>query len=347
MNSERFTEAKRRATSTGPAIPPPLPTERRTRTRPAIPPPLPSRVAVEKILAPADLDPLKDLLLFAELVVEGWFSGKHRSLDFGSNAEFAEYEHYQIGDPVSLIDWKVYARSRQLFVRKHREEKEMTGYLMVDVSGSMAYQVKGRDSKQVRAARIAASLSYLMGKQGDKSALTLFSDRPERFIPPGSTRRHLHDLVSALESVLLKPKGLTKADSAIDQCIPLFKKQGSLVVISDFFTDLDRLFDALSQFQHRGFDVLLLHIQDPDERFLPNVPLARFVDMETSDAIQVAPDEIRRAYRREMEEMKGQLTRESVERGIEYHLLSTDDPYIEAIEVWMGMRTKSAGGRRK
>lgn len=79
-----------------------------------------------KVLNPEEIDPLTDLLLFAKMVVEGWFAGKHRSLDFGSSAEFEKHKHYVLGDPVSMIDWKVYARSKNLVIRKHREEKNMT-----------------------------------------------------------------------------------------------------------------------------------------------------------------------------------------------------------------------------
>ena len=204
------------------------------------------------VLKPADLDPLKNLILFAQLVVEGWFSGKHRSVDFGTNAEFAEFTNYVQGDPVSDIDWRAYARNRQLVIRKHREEKDMTGYLVVDVSGSMGYSVEGRDSKQLRAARIAASLAYMMQRQGDKSALAMFREDLVGHVPPGATRRHLHDMVSMLERSLDTSMGKTTAHGALDRCIPLFKKRGSVVVISDFFTDLDKFFDAIAQFQHRN-----------------------------------------------------------------------------------------------
>lgn len=308
------------------------------------PPPLPGqrrRAPIPDILQPAELDPLKNLLLFARLIVEGWFAGKHRSVDFGTSAEFAEFVHYVPGDPVDNIDWKVYARNRQLVVQKHREEKDMTGYLVVDVSGSMGFRGGGKESKQLRAARVAASLAYLMQRQGDKSALALFHSALDGFIPPGSTRRHLHDLVAMLGRAVANPQGRTNAHGVLDRCVPLFKKRGSLVVISDFFTDLDRLFDAIAQFQHRRFQVLLLHVIDPEEIHLPSVAIARFVDMETGQSIQVAPDEIRMAYQREMEEMGARLRRESLRRGLEYHILRTENPYIEAIEAWLGLRGKA------
>lgn len=322
------------------AIPPPLPgaTQRIAITPPPLPEVREARKKRATILDPATLDPFKDLLLFARLVVEGWFAGKHRSLDYGSSAEFAEYRHYVPGDPLSQVDWKVYARSRELVIRKNREEKDMTGYLLVDVSGSMAYRSGKRESKLARAVRIAAALAYLMQRQGDKSALTLFDTEVKSFVPPGSTQRHIFDVVAKLEAVFQKGEGRTETHSALDLCVPLFKKRGSLIVISDFLTDRDRLFDALAQFQHRRYHILLLHVLDPDELRLPDVALARFMDLETNQTIQVAPDEIRKAYRKESDRDIKALKNECIQRGIEYRFLDTAEPWQTAIEAWLGMR---------
>jgi uncharacterized protein (DUF58 family) len=292
-------------------------------------------------MRPEDLDPFKNLVLFAEAIVEGWFSGKHRTLDFGANAEFAEHKAYVPGDPVEHIDWKVFARSRRLVVRKYREEKDMPGYLLVDTSRSMSYRPKGRDAKILRAARMAASLAYLMHRQGDKSALALFSDRLEKALPPGSTRGHLFELCSLLEDSCVGLGGLTAPHFALQQCLPLFRRRGCLVVISDFFVDLEALFDALGQFLHRKFRIMLLHVMDPDEYHLPDVPMARFIDLESNASIHVAPDEIREAYTQEMDTLIEKLKKESDRRGIHYHQLRTDQPYIEALEAWLGLRRQS------
>ncbi len=342
---DALNEARRRS------APPPLPGSRSPHATPKGPPALPPPQAklltgASRILAPQELHPLENLLLFARQVVQGWFAGKHRSLDFGSNAEFAEHKPYVPGDPVQHFDWHVYARSRRLVVRRHRDEKDLTAHLVVDVSGSMAYTVKGRDGKLLRAARLAASLAYLMHRQGDKFGLHLFNEGLVRTLAPGGTRRHLYDLVGALEHGMARPGGRTAVHGALDQCVPLCPRRGCLVVISDFFTDLDRFLDAVAQFQHRRFKVLLLHVADPDELHLPDVPLARFVDMETGDAVQVAPDEIRLAYRRQMEAMHTRLSTEARNRGLEYHLLATNEPYLQALEAWLGLRgrVKHAGG---
>jgi len=315
--------------------PPPLP------GRKPVPPPLPKKSTASTLLPPGVLDGYANLLLFAESVVQGFFSGKHRSLDFGSSAEFAEFKAYQAGDPVAHVDWKVFARSRRLMIRKHREEKEMTAWLVVDVSGSMAYRAEGREAKCLHAARIAAALATLMQRQGDRFSLTLFNQTPCAHVPAGSTRRHLMDCLTTLEARTAKPAGPTSAGAALDLCSPMFRRKGSLIVISDFFTDLDIFFRSLAQFQHRGFEILLLHVTDPDERLLPNVPMARFVDMESGASVEVTPDEIRTAYRREMEAMMQRMDEECTRRGIAWHLLRTEEPWRDALEAWLGLRGKT------
>ena len=318
--------------------PPPLPDSAR-QGRHAAPPPLPKFVS--NILDPVELEGFKNLLLFAESVVKGFFSGKHRSLDFGSNAEFSEYKAYQPGDPVAHVDWKVYARNRRLMIRKHRDEKEMTAYLVVDVSGSMAYHAGGRESKGMRAARIAAALACLMQRQGDKFSLTVFYKVLGAHLPAGSTRRHLMDCLSTLEYRLKRPAGTTEAAESLNLCAPLFRRRGSLIVISDFLTDLDKFFESISQFQHRGFDILLLHVVDPDETLLPNVSMAKFMDMETGQTIDATPDEIRTAYRRETELMMERMETECTRRGLAWHVLRTEDPWREALEAWLGLRERT------
>lgn len=305
------------------------------------PPPLPGASLGSSLLKPGELDSYSNLLLFADAVVQGFFSGRHRSVDYGSSAEFAEYKAWQPGDPVGHVDWRVYARSRRLVVRRHREEKQMSAALMVDVSASMGYKGGGRESKMGRAARIAAALASLMQRQGDKFSLTLFSTRPGTHRPPGGTRRHLMESLSLLERAAAWPEGRTDVAGSLELAGALLRKRGSLVVISDFLTDTDALFRALGQYRHRHFDILLLEVTDPDERLLPDLAAARFVDMETGESMEATPDEIRAAYRREMEIRTERMKSGCASRNIAWHQLRTEDPWRDALDAWLGLRGRA------
>jgi uncharacterized protein (DUF58 family) len=325
-----------------------------------MPPPLPRTTGVsaaaasilpKRNVAPPGPPPLLDLeelarfenlLVFARAVVEGTFAGKHKSPYRGSSAEFADYKEYVAGDDPGRLDWRVYGRTRRLFLRQFEEETDMTVYLMVDTSGSMRYAGAGRPTKFLLAARIAAALAYLMSAQADKTALALFAQKVTQFVAPGGTRRHLHRVITELERV--RPSRTTGIATAVEECVALFKKRGRIVILSDFLDDTAALFDALSQFVHRKFEILLLQITDPDELNLPAFA-AKFVDLESADMVQVDPEEIRTAYRERMQRSIADLARESDLRQIQHRLIDTSRPYLDAIEAYLGFRGKNENTR--
>lgn len=325
-----------------PRTPPPLPKQTgvsaaaasllqlRNRAKQA-PPPL--------LLNLQELERFENLLVFAKAVVEGYFAGKHKSPYRGSAAEFADYKEYAPGDDLARLDWRVYGRTRRLYLRQFEEETDMTVYLMLDTSGSMRYAGEKRQSKFFLAAKIAAALAYLMMAQSDKAALVLFAQKVTQFLAPGGTRRHLHRLVTELERV--RPALTTGIAGAVQECNALFKKRGRIVILSDFLDDTAALFDALAQFVHRKYEILLLQIVDPDELNLPAFNAAKFVDLETAETVQVDPEEIRASYQANIQRYIDALAREADLRQIQHRLIDTQRPYLDAIEAYLGFRGKN------
>lgn len=323
--------------------PPPLPPPLRRGGPPVI------RVAepthrTRSLLTPAELERYKDLLVFARSMVEGTFVGKHKSPLRGSSVEFTDYKEYVPGDEVNRIDWRAFGRSRRLYVRQYEAETDMTVYLLVDVSASMSYSADGHQSKYVLAGKIAAALAYLMIHQGDKASLVLFAETLRRFLPPGGTRRDLHNIVTELERV--EPSSNTGIARALHDCSALFKKRGRIVILSDFWDDHAGTFDALSQFLHRKFEILLLQILHPHELDLPAVHAARFQDMETHEQVEIEPEEIRAAYRQSARERMDNFAREADLRRISHSVVGTEHPYLDAIEAYLGFRGTNTLSRR-
>ncbi|HUC85575.1 MAG TPA: DUF58 domain-containing protein [Candidatus Acidoferrales bacterium] len=314
----------------------------RTGTGP--PPLLPARSLGRRLLSPAELERFGNLLLFARATVEGYFAGKHRSPFRGSSVEFTDYKEYVPGDDPKRIDWRSYGRSRRLFVRQFEAETDMVIYLLVDVSASMNYAGMDRETKYMLAAKIAAALAYLMIHQGDKAALGLFAETLKRFLPAGGTRSHLHHLIAELEVV--QPMSTTGIAHALTECNSLFKRRGLLVVLSDFWDDSEQTFDALSRFLHRKFEILLLQIVHPHELDLPDVPAARFQDMETQAQVRVEPEEIRASYRELARQRVNAFAREANLRRISHALVHTDRPYLEAFEAYLGFRGRNTFSTR-
>ena len=290
-----------------------------------------------------ELERFENLLVFAKATVEGYYAGKHKSPYRGSAAEFADYKEYVPGDDLAHLDWRVYGRTRRLYLRQFEEETDMIVYLMVDTSGSMRYAGEKRASKFIVAAKIAAALAYLMMAQSDKAALVLFAQKVTQFLAPGGTRRHLHQLVTELERV--RPARTTGIAEAVRECNALFKKRGRIVILSDFLDDTAALFDTLAQFVHRKFEILLLQVTDPDEMNLPAFNAAKFVDLETAETVQVDPEEIRAQYQANMQRLVADLAREADLRQIQHRLIDTQRPYLDAIEAYLGFRGKNESTR--
>ena len=307
------------------------------------PPPLPRTDGQSPLLNPAEIERFGNLLLFARTTVEGYFSGRHRSPYHGSNVEFADYKEYTAGEDIAHMDWRVYGRTKKLFLRKYQEETDMAVYLLVDTSASMTYVGAGAEPKFTRAAKIAAALAYLMIQQGDKASLTLFAGKVAQHLPPAGTRRHLYHLLRELGAV--RPAGPTGIDRALRDCASVFRQRGRLVILSDFLGDLDKVFDALAQFVHRKYEVLLLQVLDPDELSLPDVGIARFLDMETGETVEAEPAEIRRGYRENMARLIDDVATRADRQRIQYARVDTSEPYLSAIEAYVGFRGKTPGRR--
>ena len=312
-------------------VPPILAPPRSSRIAPPA-----ARIRRASLLSPEELERYGDLLIFARSRVEGYFAGKHPSPHRGSSVEFTEYREYVPGDDIRRIDWRAYGRTRRLFVRSYESETDMVVYLLVDASASMSYRGDSRQSKYHLAAKIAAALAYLVIHQGDQAALGLFAETLKRYVPAGGTRLHLHQLVNELEEA--EPASGTGIARALEECDSLFKKRGRLVLLSDFWDDRARLFEALSRFVHRKFEVLLLHIAHPHELDLPAMASARFHDLESHEEVEVETDDIRVGYRASARSRVDELAREAEARRMQHALVSTQRPYLDAIEAYLGFR---------
>ncbi len=348
----RAMEEARQNRIDGVTLPPPLPRAAVT------PPPLPaarsaqlireSVIAAEEkfnakraaeLLDEGELERFKNLIVFAKTAVESRYQGRHKSPDLGGGGEFSEYLHYEPGRPVQAIDWHVFARSRKLVIRRYKQETDMDVHLLLDASGSMAYCGGKREMKGLRASRIAAALAYLMLKQGDKASVTLFADRVLDHLPAGGTRRHLMSMLRAMVKPAYEPTGLTDLPMALRDGERLLRRRGRLVILSDFLGhEAAEIIDALGPFIHRGFEILLMQLTDPDEMTLPDAPLARFVDMETKESVEVEPAEIRTAYEARIRAKTQAFAAMAASHRIDFTALDTASPYREAIEAYLGFR---------
>src|SRR5690242_20644210 len=200
---------------------------------------------------------IRNLELRARVVVEGFWSGLHRSPYHGFSSEFTEYRQYTPDDDPRYLDWKVFARSDRYFIKKFEDETNLRCYLLCDQSRSMDY---GSDGfiKAEYAATLAATLGYFLYLQGDAIGLLTFDEQIREYLPARHRTGQLRHLMLALE----KPTAGRNTDlgAPLKRIVEMVRKRGLMILISDFLAPLDRLDQDLSALAACGHEILVLQV---------------------------------------------------------------------------------------
>jgi uncharacterized protein (DUF58 family) len=205
--------------------------------------------------------------------------GQYHSVFKGRGMEFEEVREYQPGDEVRSIDWNVTARFGHPYIKKFKEERELTVMLVVDASASGTFGSL-RQSKTELAAELSAVLAFSAIRNNDKVGLIMFTDRIERFVPPRKGRRHVLRVIR--EVLAFTPQGRgTDLPLALDYLNRVQPRRAVCFLLSDFL--VPRPIDLQKQLRmaSRRHDLVALSLHDPREESLPSVGLVELVDAET------------------------------------------------------------------
>jgi uncharacterized protein (DUF58 family) len=273
--------------------------------------------------------------------VNSLFSGEYHSVFKGQGMEFAEVREYQPGDEVRSIDWNVTARMRQPFVKRYVEERELTVMLAVDLSGSSRFGTVSRYKSEL-ATELSAVLAMSANRNNDRVGALLFTDRVEHVVPPGKGRKHMLRLIRDL--LAFRPAGsATNIGVATEYLGKMLGHRSIIFILSDFQSgDMERPIKLLAQ-RH---DVVAVTVEDPRERTLPDIGLARFVDPESGETIDVDTGDrrVRESYERAVTEDAERLRRLFRRLGIDEIPIRTDTGYIEPLLRFFRLREQR--GRR-
>jgi uncharacterized protein (DUF58 family) len=284
---------------------------------------------------------IRNLEFRARVVVEGFWSGLHRSPYHGFSVEFTEYRQYSPGDDPRYLDWRVFARSDRYFLKRFEDETNLRGHLVVDQSRSMTFRSLSY-SKAEYAATLAATLAYFLHLQGDAVGLLTFDDQVRGYLPARHRLGHLRRLLLTLE----EPAGGRSTDliAPLQRVVDIVRRRGLVLLLSDFLTPLDRLERALLQLGACGHDVALFQLLDPAELTFDFPEPAMFEDVESGRTLLVDPGAVRGDYRKKLEAHCAAL-RETCQRlGHDYVRLTTDQPLEFALFDFL--RARSQRGRR-
>ena len=290
---------------------------------------MPQAPASTKYLDPAALAKLKNLGLAARLVVEGLFSGQHRSPHRGFSVEFAEHRQYTPGIDPRHLDWKIFAKRDKLYVKQYEEQTNLRGYLLLDASASMGYRHSGPMTKLEYACYIAATLAYLMMVQQDAFGLIVYGDRVRLNIPPRQGRGHLRIVLEQLDNV--RAEGETDLARTFHELAETMKRRALVVVLSDLFAgtsaDTAPLIDALGHFRHKKHEVAVLHVLDQAELTFPFRDAGQIENIETGFTIASDAEAVRSHYLDQLSAYLDDLRRGCLSREIGYALADTTEPF--------------------
>jgi uncharacterized protein (DUF58 family) len=293
--------------------------------------------ATYKYLDPEALSRLKNLSLAARHVVEGYFSGLHKSPHKGFSIEFAEHREYTPGIDPRHIDWRVLGRRDKLYVKQYEEETSLRCHLILDRSASMGYKSAGvAMTKLEYASYLAASLTYLIAFQHDAAGLITLDTAVRDRIPARQGPGHLRVLMEKLEQT--SPGGETTLSGTFHQLAESLKRRSLVIVLSDLFDDPAELLGALKHFRHQKHEVIVFQVLDPAELAFPFDDVTRIEDMETGREITSDPRAFRAAYLEELAKFLDQVRLGCRGAQIDYTVAQTDQRFDLFLGTYLARR---------
>lgn len=285
------------------------------------------------------LSRLGNMELIARSAVEGFYSGLHPSPFHGFSVEYSSHRAYMPGDELKYVDWKVFGRSDKLYIKQFQQETNLTVYILLDSSKSMAFAGEGSVSKLDYGSYLAAALAYLMLTQGDSVSLVSFAEKVITRIPARSRRSHLNIILTALQHN--KPSGGTGMGRVLHTVAEMTKRKGLVILISDLLDDRDDIYKGLAHLKYLRHDIIVFHTLDHQELNLDYKGLVQFEDMETSEVTRTFPESMQKSYRENVRRFVDDFSRTVGQSQIDYCLLNTSEPLDKALTAYLIKRKQS------
>lgn len=266
----------------------------------------------------SEIKDFENIEFLARQVVEGFIIGLHKSPFHGFSVEFAEHRLYNPGESTKNIDWKVFARTDKMFVKRYEEETNLRCQIVIDASSSMYFpkDEKGYGNKMKFSVLCAAAIINLLKRQRDAAGLSVFSNHLMVNTPAKSSTKHLDALFSNLENLIKNPfinEG-TDITKCLHQIADTTHRRSLIILFSDMFDHMadaqrEELYSALQHLRFNKHEVILFHVKDKplEEDFaFENRPYV-FVDMENGEEVKLHAADVRAHYTTQMQAFKQEL----------------------------------------
>jgi len=297
---------------------------------------------MERFIDPRTLARVKDLPLIAKTVADGFLHGLQQSHQRGVGVEFSQYRQYEPGDPLSRIDWKLFARSDRYFVREAERESEISMWFVLDASASMRQASEnspGSWDKFEYARHLLATLSYIGQKQGDNVGLLALSGDRQQLLPPGSGERHWHRLLKQLTQV--ESRNSFPDSSLLKSAIKRLQKNSLVFIISDFYQISNELHEFMEQVSAGRTELVAMQLQCDDELHFPYKGAIRFEDLETREQVLVSASSARKTWFEALARHQQQLERFLRRQRITLNTININQPMDQALFDFLISRQKA------
>ncbi|HEY4066596.1 MAG TPA: DUF58 domain-containing protein [Burkholderiaceae bacterium] len=270
--------------------------------------------------------------------LDGLLQGDYRTLWRGAGLDLADLREYQHHDDVRHIDWNVTARLQQPYVRQFTEDRELTGWFLVDLSASVDFGSDVRRKRQV-AAEVVGVLGRLLTRHGNRVGAMLYGSAVDTVIPARSGRAHVLEI---LQRIAQRPAeaapGATNLRELLLAGERIIKRRSSIFVVSDFISD-PGWEKALSQLARRH-DVTAVRLFDPLEMELPDLGLITLRDAETGEQLRVDTHDrgFRARFKAAAEKRETALLEGLASAGVDTLELATSDELMDAILRFADLR---------
>ena len=304
-----------------------------------------------------DIEQIKlktNIEFFARQVVEGFITGKHKSPYHGFSVEFAEHKLYNLGESTRHIDWKLYARSDKLFVKKYEEETNLRCQIVIDTSSSMYFPNFSSVSlkspnKIIFSVYASAILMQLFKKQRDAVGLTIYSNDIDNHIVSKTSNKHHQIIYDEFQKILSVDAKLANRKSStistLHEIADRINQRSLVILFSDLISEdetLEDIFDAFRHLKHKRNEVILFHLSDvKKEQMLEyeNKPY-EFVDVESGESIKMNPFHYKEKYKSLMSSHMEELRLKCLQYKIDLIEVDINKGYDQIITSYLLKRQK-------